>query len=39
VNIVLTGGDAAFFAPLLRHPSLLVPDLTIQGLAIAAGVR
>ena len=39
VNIVLTGGDAAFFAPLLRHSVVMVPDLTIQGLAIAAGMR
>lgn len=33
VSVVLTGGDAALFAPLLRHQSKCVETLTLQGLA------
>ncbi len=38
LHVVLTGGDAAAFAPLLRHSSKVCPGLTLQGLAIAAGL-
>ena len=38
VQVVLTGGDAAFFASMLRHSAMLVSDLTLRGLALAAGL-
>ena len=38
VHVVLTGGDAAFFEPMLRHSCRLVADLTLRGLARAAGL-
>lgn len=38
VSVVLTGGDAAMFGPLLRHRSICVASLTLQGLAAWAGL-
>lgn len=37
-HVLFTGGDAAAFAPLLRHAVTVVPGLTLQGLARAAGL-
>ena len=34
--VVLTGGDAALVQPLIRTPSLGVPDLVLRGLAVLA---
>lgn len=31
--LLLTGGDAALIAPLIRHPYKLYPDLVLQGVA------
>lgn len=38
VHVLFTGGDAAAFAPLLHHAVTVVPGLTLQGLARAAGL-
>ncbi len=39
VNVVLTGGDAAAIAPLMRRKCRIEPALTLQGIALAAGLR
>ncbi|MBR1981323.1 MAG: type III pantothenate kinase [Akkermansia sp.] len=36
VNVVLTGGDADFLSPRLRHPLVVVPGLTLEGTLLAA---
>ena len=38
VSAVLTGGDAALFAPLMRHRGKCVASLTLQGLARWSGL-
>ena len=38
VSVVLTGGDAALFAPLMRHRGKCVASLTLQGLARWSGL-
>ena len=37
VTPVFTGGDAQRFVPLMRHSGKIVTELTLQGLALAAG--
>ena len=32
LNIILTGGDREFFAPILKSPIFVAPDLTASGL-------
>ncbi len=34
-QVCLTGGDAAFLSPFLRHPHSIEPDLVLRGLAAA----
>lgn len=38
VHVVLTGGDAAVVAPMLRRKCQVKPLLTLQGIALAAGL-
>lgn len=38
VHVVLTGGDAGLLAPHLKHACKVNPLLTLQGIALAAGV-
>lgn len=38
VHVVLTGGDAEFLAPKLRHAPVVVPSLTLEGVLIAAEI-
>lgn len=38
VHVLLTGGDAAALAPHLHHESVLVPSLTLEGIALFANV-
>lgn len=37
INVVLTGGDAAFVSMNLRRDCIIVPHLTLHGIALAAG--
>ena len=39
INVVLTGGDAAAIAPLLRRSCKIDPLLTLRGIAFAAGIQ
>ena len=39
VHVILTGGDAAALAPLLRRSCRMAPMLTLQGLAFVAGIQ
>lgn len=38
VHVLLTGGDAEAVAPRLKHAAKVVPGLTLQGIAMAAGL-
>lgn len=38
VHVVITGGDADTLAPMLQHSVFTVPGLTMQGIAMAAGI-
>lgn len=38
IHVLLTGGDASFVAANLRRECIIVPDLTLQGIALTAGV-
>lgn len=39
ISVILTGGDAETVAPLLRRKCKIEPLLTLQGIALAAGLR
>lgn len=39
IHVVLTGGDAAALAPLMRRSCHMAPLLTLQGLAFVAGIQ
>ncbi len=39
INVILTGGDAGTVAPLLRRQCIIEPGLTLQGIALAAGLH
>lgn len=39
INVILTGGDAVAVAPLLRRKCIIEPGLTLQGIALAAGLH
>lgn len=39
INVILTGGDAETVAPLLRRRCIIEPGLTLQGIALAAGLQ
>ena len=38
IHVIMTGGDAAALLPLLRRPCQEVPLLTLEGIALAAGI-
>ena len=38
IHVILTGGDASSVAAALRRKCIIVPHLTLQGIALAAGV-
>ena len=38
VHVIITGGDAQMLVPAMRHKGILVPSLTLEGIACAAHI-